>query len=68
MALKKYQDKQMKSEDVRNKEGSPVEFHFAGGLEYRPLTVKARTREEAQKIWEKQRIKVGENKSANKNE
>ncbi|MBI4119242.1 MAG: hypothetical protein HY456_00155 [Parcubacteria group bacterium] len=34
------------------------EFHFAGGTEYRPQTVKARTYEEALEIWEKTREKV----------
>ncbi|MCX6756338.1 MAG: hypothetical protein NTX85_03285 [Candidatus Nomurabacteria bacterium] len=33
-------------------------FHFAGGMEYEPLTVEAGSREEAEKLWEARRVKV----------
>jgi len=38
------------------------EFHFPGGLEFKPTTIVANSREEAEKIWLKQRIKVGSEK------
>lgn len=34
------------------------EYHFAGGMEYEPLTVEAASREEAEKLWEARRVKV----------
>ena len=34
------------------------EYHFAGGLEYKPLTVKAKSQAEAQELWETQREPV----------
>ena len=37
------------------------EYHFAGGLEYEPLTVKAASREEAEKLWQQNRKKVEKN-------
>jgi hypothetical protein len=37
------------------------EFHFAGGREYEPLTVHARSREEAEEIWMRERKKVESN-------
>jgi hypothetical protein len=44
---------------LRNKtEAELEEFHFSGGLEYEPLTVRARSREEAEEIWLKERKKV----------
>ena len=47
------------SEDVKNKEVEQVEeYCFPGGLEYKPMTVRAKSRDEAMAIWEKQREKV----------
>ena len=53
----KYNNKMMT--DAKNK-GSEQEqeFHFAGGMEYLPQTVKAKSREEAEKVWEATRVKV----------
>lgn len=38
--------------------GSPQEYFFPGGLEYKPLTVTAHSREEAEEIYEKTKQKV----------
>jgi len=46
----------------KSAEATPVEeHHFAGGLEYEPLTVKAASREEAEKLWQQLRKKVEKN-------
>ncbi len=39
------------------------EYHFAGSGKYRPLTIEAATRDEAEKIWveKRQPAKVEEN-------
>lgn len=39
-------------------DGSPQEFFFAGGLEFKPQTVTATSREEAEEIYEKTKQKV----------
>lgn len=45
--------------DAQNKTEQPLqEFHFAGGGEYEPITVQAKTPEEAQEIWKRERKKV----------
>lgn len=38
--------------------GSPQEYFFPGGLEYKPLTVTAHSQEEADEIYEKEKQKV----------
>lgn len=38
--------------------GSPQEYFFPGGLEYKPLTVTANSQEEADEIYEKEKQKV----------
>jgi hypothetical protein len=38
-------------------------YHFPGGGEYEPLTVEAESFDEAKKIWEQKRKKVGDNKN-----
>lgn len=51
---------------VTNKaEGELQEFHFAGGGEYQPLSVHARSREEAEEIWRKERKKVEPSQTIN---
>lgn len=52
--LKNYKNKQIAESENRELE----EFHFSGGGEYEPLTVKARSREEAEEFWQKERKKV----------
>lgn len=44
--------------DAHNKSEEEREFHFSGSGEYQPMTIKARTQEEAIERWEKERIKV----------
>jgi hypothetical protein len=34
------------------------EYHFAGGMEYKPITIEAESREEAEKIYKVKREKV----------
>ncbi len=41
-------------EDVKNKQ----EYFFSGGQEYLPQTIRADSREEAEKLWEGSRVKV----------
>jgi hypothetical protein len=36
-------------------DGTPKEYFFSGGLQYRPQTVMASSQEEAQEIYEKTR-------------
>lgn len=48
-------NKIMSAENIETK-GQEV-YHFAGGLKYKPQSVKASSMEEAQKIWEKTREK-----------
>lgn len=38
-----------------------AEYHFSGGGEYEPCTIKATSREEAEKKWEKERKAVEQN-------
>lgn len=57
--LKSEKNKMLGSEDIKNKEvEQSIEYHFPGGLEYKPMTVKAKNREEAEAIWEKKREKA----------
>ena len=48
-----YQNKAIKPESVKNK--TLLQFHFAGGMEYQPLTIEAASYDEALKIWEKEK-------------
>ena len=34
------------------------EYFFSGGMEYHPITIKAKSREEAEKEWEQKRKPV----------
>ncbi len=34
------------------------EYHFAGGTEYKPITIEAESKEEAEKIYKEKREKV----------
>lgn len=63
---KEYKNKAVDPEKVKTKsEEALEEYHFPGGLEYEPLTVRARSREEAEEIWLKQRKKVEPNQTIN---
>lgn len=42
-------------EEVKTKQ----EYFFSGGLEYEPQTIRADSQEEAEKVWEESRKKVG---------
>lgn len=44
--------------------GELQEFHFAGGGEYLPQTIRASTREEAEKKWIETRVPVGKEKES----
>ena len=46
--------------DVKNK-SEKEDFFFAGGLEYLPQTIRAESREEAEKIWLETRKKSQRN-------
>ena len=48
----------MQTKDKTKMLGSPQEYFFPGGLEYKPLTVTAHSREEAEEIYEKTKQKV----------
>lgn len=51
--------KESQNKSINQKpKGELQEFHFAGGLEYVPQTIKAESREEAEKVWAETRIKV----------
>lgn len=49
------------TKDKSAEAGLEQEYHFAGGLEYEPLTVKAASQEEAEKLWQQLRKKVEKN-------
>lgn len=54
-------NKMINGTEVKNKtEQSPPEqeWHFSGGLEYEPIAVRAKSREEAETIWLQTRKKV----------
>lgn len=53
--MKNYRNKQIT--EAENKEVLE-EYHFAGGGEYLPMTVKAKNQEEAEKIYLKERKKI----------
>lgn len=55
MDNKTYQNKQMVTE-----KGSDelLEYHFPGEMKYVPMTIRAKNREEAEAIWEKERVEV----------
>ena len=48
----------MQTKDKNKMLGSPQEFFFPGGLEYKPQTITANSREEAEEIYEKTKVKV----------
>lgn len=48
-------NKMVKSEEVKNKS---QEYFFSGGQEYLPQTIRADSREEAEKLWKESRVKV----------
>ncbi len=48
----------MQTKDKTKMLGSPQEYFFPGGLEYKPLTVTANSQEEADEIYEKEKQKV----------
>ena len=56
---KPVKDKMLKGAADKQIQGDGLqEYHFAGGLEYKPLTVKAKSQAEAQELWETQREPV----------
>ncbi len=48
----------MQTKDKTKILGSPQEYFFPGGLEYKPQTVNANSQEEANEIYEKTKEKV----------
>lgn len=57
----KEKNKMITGKEARNKseeQRTEQEYHFSGGLEYEPLTVKAGSPEEAQALWASKRKKV----------
>lgn len=62
----KQKDKMISGDEAKNKQEQPFEdYHFAGGGEYEPLAVQARSREEAEEIWRQKRTKVESNQAIN---
>ena len=58
--LEKSKTTAMKPEETKRKTEQPTEeYHFAGGGEYEPTTVRATSIEEATKEWEKVRKPAG---------
>jgi hypothetical protein len=54
--INKAQNTAIRAADVETKSKEP--YHFAGGLKYKPQTIQASSREEAQEEWEKSRKKA----------
>ncbi len=48
----------MQTKDKTKILGSPQEYFFPGGLEYKPQTISATSQEEANEIYEKTKEKV----------
>lgn len=48
----------MQTKDKTKIIGSPQEFFFPGGLEYKPQTISANSQEEADEIYQKTKEKV----------
>lgn len=52
-------DKMIKEGEMSvKKAGTEIEFFFSGGTEYIPQTIRAKSREEAEKQWLQTRKKV----------
>ncbi len=52
-------NKMIDGSESRNKAGEAErEFFFSGGLEYEPVTIRAGSYEEAEKLWEGVRKRV----------
>ncbi|GIW70362.1 MAG: hypothetical protein KatS3mg101_1109 [Patescibacteria group bacterium] len=56
--LKNYKNKQITDEAVVKTSEEEQEYHFSGGGEYEPMTIKAHSYEEALAKWEQIRKKV----------
>lgn len=61
--LKNYKNKSISEEDIEVKEVESVEeeYHFSGGTEYEPLTVKAKNIKEATEKYEDLKVKIIKN-------
>lgn len=54
--------KNKKLEPDRTKEPDELqEFHYPGGGKYCPITIKAKSREEADEKWKEQRVEIETN-------
>jgi len=51
-------NKAMQPEEVKNKSSAKEIFHFSGSGEYEPVSIEAENREEAERKWEKVRVKI----------
>jgi len=56
--INKAQNKAITADDVETKEEVKEPHHFPGGLKYKPQTIQASSREDAEKEWEKTREKT----------
>ena len=58
MAIENSKNKDMASsvEQVEIKKEIEHEFHFSGGGEYFPMTVKASSQERATEVWQQKRV------------
>ena len=54
--LTEYHTKDIKPETAKTK--TEENYFFPGGQEFMPMTVKAANREEAEKVWEKEKKPV----------
>ena len=54
----KGKNKDMATVESKANKGELQEFFFSGGLEYKPITVLARNRQEAEAEWERVREKA----------
>ncbi len=54
--LKNARNTAINADNIETKSKEP--YHFAGGLKYKPQTIKASSREEAQEKWESTREKI----------
>ena len=56
--IKEFSNKKLPTDEVKTKVRRKEKFHFSGNQIYRPQVVSAESREEAEEIYLKTRIKI----------
>lgn len=56
--IKEFSNKKLPADEVKTKVKRKEKFHFSGNQIYRPQVVSAESREEAEEVYLKTRIKI----------